>query len=346
MRKNTDYTFRYANENISKNFAKTLFLHNDVAKLKFVDKHFFNMTFMLLMLIEAHPDTTSLTIKFSDVKELSNFTATSVVKPNQVVKLIEKYKSYTTNPVPILNISSSEDTNKKIKIFDNIDIDIGAQLITFYLSDESEYLLVRNKDSVDGGFFVMSGFHMLDGEPEYVNRLFLTLYIYKNISELKISKDKLVELCGLNKNARPGYVIDYVIVPALKKYNLYFSTGSYYSIKTGKTIEAFAFKWVASHTRQLSLPINEELSARQSKTKFSPNFKSNENYIIDMYSDEFYYIWFYCYELLPKILEAKKMSKKDINSGIFIGIIHLIENNYKCKFTNAEELSKYYDTIR
>ena len=86
MRKNTDYTFRYANENISKNFAKTLFLHNDVAKLKFVDKHFFNMTFMLLMLIEAHPDTTSLTLKFSDVKELSNFTATSVVKPNQVVK--------------------------------------------------------------------------------------------------------------------------------------------------------------------------------------------------------------------------------------------------------------------
>ena len=338
-----EYKYLYDRNDIQRKLNGIFFLHNDVTKIRIENEHYFNITFKILILIEQRKNANSITITLSDIEKLSNFKSTLLNRPSKVRKFILDYIEYIRNPVTILDLTTDED--KKISIFEDIDFNEATGNITFKVAKETEYLLVRNEAKDSGQFFTIRGEYCQGGTYGAL-RLFLALYTYRNISSISLSKDKLLALCGLKKNTHPSYIIDTIIIPALKMQRLHFKTGSYQEVKSGRTVVGYEFIWMPSKTRALNLTKREELNKKFSNTNLSNIFKPNEEYNITISSPAFYAIWYLMYKEIDKWFQSKNISDSDLNYGFILTAISKVAKKYKCRFLNIEELATYYDKSR
>lgn len=343
MKDEDKFRFRYRTSNLPQKLNSTFFLHNDVAKMKFDNPHFFNITLRVLSLLESKSNVTKITIPIDDVKNLSNFKSYQVDRPFKIMNILEEYVDYISNEIQILQLRSNSPI-KLLKIFSSIIIDKTLQAVTFTISSDAEYLLVRGEQKDIGNFFAMRGeYYFGDFSPA---RLWLLLYTYRNMSKITLSREFIVDLCCLAKDTRPTYILKSVIIPALERMHKYFNTGSYYPNKIGRTIVSYDFMWQINKVSDLTESKFSQLKHAISKIDVSGIFDENETYEIALDSDESTVIWYNVYLLLNKWVKSGIIVKEDINSGFIITAIKHVERKFKCTFSNREELANYYDKFR
>ena len=330
----SDYKYELARDRTISRLNGQLFIHNDLAKLEIINKNFYYLTLKVISLMELNGKS-EYSVSFDNIVEMSERGKTTLRRPSEVIAFINTYKKFICKPITIIG------QDRDIVIFSKITINKHDKQVFFEIAPESDYLLLKDKKE----FFTIRGEYIYELKTYSTRRLFIYLYSHMRWREVTLDRKDLTLLCGIKESSNSTYISNNIISPTLKFMKDNLGTGSWIADKKVNKIVDYNFHWTQTKTTNIGLTKRQEVNFIHRNNDVS--LEENVSYIIDKHSKQASLVGYLLYKYADSIKRKKAYADYQfLNVQSITNILDMIENKYKCTFTNKEELAKYFDENR
>lgn len=330
----SDYKYELVRDRTISRLNGQLFIHNDLAKLEIMNKNFYYLTLKVISLMELDGKS-EYTVSFDNIVTMSERGKTTLRRPSEIIAFINTYKKFIYNPIAIIG------QNKNILLFDKINVDKQNKQVLFEVAPEADYLLLKDKKE----FFTIRGEYIQELKTYSTKRLFMYLYSHMRWREVTLARKDLTSLCGIKESSNSTYIANNIINPTLKFMKDNLGTGSWIADKKVNKIIDYNFHWTQTKTANIGLTKRQEVKFIHRNNDVS--LEENASYTVDKHSKQASLIGYLLYKYADSIKRKKAyVDDQFLNIQSITNILDMIENKYKCTFTNKEELAKYFDENR